>query len=88
MVKTEAVYEQYQELGTAVDILMALLQGMMMASDVRKVADYRTGISKLRQFLDVGLVELTIEATSGAQTGMCSLKKAGRPRNFSQRPNG
>ena len=61
MVKTEPVYEPYQGLGTAVDVLVALLNGRMMASDVRKVADYRTGISKLRQFLDAGLVELTIE---------------------------
>lgn len=61
MVKTEPVYEPYQGLGTATDVLVALLDGKMMASDVRKVADYRTGISKLRQFLDAGLVTLTIE---------------------------
>jgi DNA-binding HxlR family transcriptional regulator len=61
MVKTEPLYEPYQGLGTTVDILIALLSGRMMASDVRKVADYRTGISRLRQFLDAGLVKLTIE---------------------------
>ena len=61
MVKTEPVYEPYQGLGTAVDVLIALLSGKMKASDVRNVADYRTGISKLRQFLDAGLVKITIE---------------------------
>jgi DNA-binding HxlR family transcriptional regulator len=61
MVKTEPLCEPYQGLGTTVDILIALLNGKMMASDVRKVADYRTGVSKLRQFLDAGLVNLTIE---------------------------
>ena len=61
MVKTEPIYEPYQGLGTTANILIALLDGRMMASSVRKVADYRTGISKLRQFLDAGLVEVTIE---------------------------
>jgi len=61
MVKKEPIREPYQGLGTATDVLIALLEGKMMASDVRNVADFRTGISKLRQFLDAGLVTLTIE---------------------------
>jgi len=61
MVTTEPIHEPYQGLGTAFEILVALLDGRMMASDVRKITDYRTGLSKLRQFLDAGLVTVTID---------------------------
>ncbi len=55
------VYEEFKGFGTSVEILVTLLDGRMKASDVKNCTEYRTGISKLRQFLSVGLVTLSID---------------------------
>lgn len=61
MANSEPIIEPYKGLGTAVNVLVGLLNGRMMASEVKKYSDYRTGLSKLRQFLDAGLVSVTVD---------------------------
>lgn len=55
------IYEEFKGFGSTSAILVGLLDGRMKASDVTKYTEYRTGISKLRQFLGIGLVTLSID---------------------------
>jgi len=65
MVQKEPVTSPYEGLGTSVDVLVGILSegGRMMSSDVTKYADFRTGKKKLRQFLDKGILKVTIDSS-------------------------
>lgn len=61
MVDSEPIIETYKGLGTMVNILVGLLDGRIKTSDVKRYTDYRTGLYKLRQLLDAGLVSVTVD---------------------------
>jgi predicted transcriptional regulator len=68
----------YKGLGSSVNVILGLLEdGKMKASDVQKYADYRTGLSILRQLLSVDIVNLEIE-DSWRKTNWYELTPKGR----------
>jgi len=49
----------------------------MIASDVKKIAKYHTGLSKLRQYTDIGLVKMSVDS-SWRKTNWYELTPKGR----------
>jgi len=77
MDQSAPVYEEFKSFGSSVTILIKLLDGPMMASDVKKITEYRTGLSKLRQYAGIGLVKMSIDP-SWRKTNWYELTPKGR----------